>query len=402
MRLVLAMGAALGPGPAPPPAPDTPPPTASAQGPDAETPARRKARAKAAVRRAHGFAEAGDFARALTAFEEAMAILPAAKLHHNIAVCHHQLMLAAPADDPARARHRGAAVRAYQTYLDQADAPDRAAIEQVIADLGGPPEGDDGLGLHIERIDPDDDPPPRLKSEDFRRIDPDDAPRDVAAAPGTGAPRSKRRNGPSGLVGVAFAVDLHSPAALTDNPDAQGLPLVGAIVWGGGLVGRRRATAIGAEVSFASGVGGDRSRYRLAGGHLGVFAGYGWSLGRTRRIALGAGGMLGLVGDSLTRRDAPRSEALCPDTSGDANVVSQRGGILVAARARVGVLLGTRRNHEIALRIAPALGLFNAGSKGDTSATCESDGAATPFQQFGMDEGASLVVITDLGYAARF
>lgn len=361
-----------------------------------------KQRAQDAVRRAHAAAAAGEFDRALAGFEEAMATLPSSKLHHNIAVCHHQLMLGAP-DEPARERHRAAAVDAYLAYLQaHPDAPDRAEIEAVVLSLGGTLPRDDGPALVIERIDPEDGPapPPLLPAESSPaplQAPPSPAPNTPAQPPPTEAQWT-----PAALIGVAFSLGLVEPRALAGNGDVQGLPLYGAGLWAGGFVGKRKRAIVGAEFFWGTGAGGDPTKHGLSGGHIGIFSGYGWTLGANRRLAVGAGGMFALAGNTLVRRDPPGDEATCPVEGGTFDDVSQRGGLVFGARARIGVLLGRRRNHELAWRIAPGLGLYGEGSKGGMADACQGDEAVTPFEQFGLDGGAVFVVNSDLGYAVRF
>ena len=102
----------------------------------------RKAAARKLAEAASAAFAAGDYPAALARFEEAMALRPNPKLHYNLGVCHQRLtrQAAARGDADAEARHADAAIDAFNAYLrDNPDAPDRAAVELLIRDLGGTP-----------------------------------------------------------------------------------------------------------------------------------------------------------------------------------------------------------------------------------------------------------------------
>src|SRR5690606_3204220 len=80
----------------------------------------------------------GDFAGALEAFEQALELRPAPSLHFNIAVCHHNLMLAQKPGSAGYEAERRAAIEAYRRYLDASpDAEDAASVTATIEELGG-------------------------------------------------------------------------------------------------------------------------------------------------------------------------------------------------------------------------------------------------------------------------
>jgi hypothetical protein len=180
------------------------------------------------------------------------------------------------------------------------------------------------------------------------------------------------------------------------------MPMLGLAVRGGAFVGARRRINLGGELALAGQPTGTSARHRLGAGHLGFTLDHGTPLGKKRRFEIGAGGLVALAGQSLRHKGV--SSVACPtsfETEGDREI-SQRGGLLLGGRLTLALLLGPRRNHELALRITPGLGLFARGAKGRRTAAGDAcDDLSTPFEELGMDRPA-LVTTVDLGYAPRF
>lgn len=372
--------------------PPTAEPSTAVDPPKPLSPPSKQARAQAAraVKRGKAAAGAGDYPAAITAFEEAARLDPSPAVSFNLAVCHHASMLAALPEDPVRVVHRDAAIASYRAYLDAApDASDRADVERIIAELTPPPVP----------AAPDDPPvvlgpPPDLRDA-VTRIDPvipdDEAQPKPQPQPPTASTRAHA------YVGPFVPIVLAHLRRLGDTDFVERMPLVGLGLRGGAYVGPRDRIALGGEVAAYGQPSDGAPRHRLLDGHAAATMAFASALGRKRRLVLGGGGALGLFFESLHHRGA--SPLNCP-TSSDGKV-SSRSGLLVGGRFLVGVLLGRRRNHELALRITPALALMGNGKSGapnDGSESCEQ----SPFGEAGLPGGAALVTMIDLGYSPRF
>lgn len=347
------------------------------------------AAAKAAVKRAKAAAGNGDYAAAIVEFERARALEPTPQIHFNIGVCHHALMLAADPASPPHAEHRDAAIAAYRAYLDAAPAADdRDDVERIIAEITPPPP--DGPDPASDAPPPG--PPPALR-EAVTRIDPDppavNTPPPVTTPPPDG--RTPARVGPFLPVVIAHA------RRLGDTELVDRLPLLGLGIRGAAFLGVRERLALGGEFAVYGQPSAARARHRLLDAHVGLTVDYGAPLGRARRFELAGGGLLGFLYESLSRDGA--TELTCPVAP--RGRVAQRGGLLVGGRLSLLLLLGRRRNHELGLRITPALALTGNGSSGDPPAG-EADCDQTPFEAAGLPGGAALVTTVDLGYAPRF
>ena len=351
--------------------------------------------AAAAVKRAKAAARKGDYAAALVDFETASELASSAAIHFNIGVCHHALMLAAGPETPEHASHREAAIAAYRAYLEASPiADDRADVERIITELlptapeDPPPTGDA----------PPPGPPPDLR-EAVTRIDPDqpatektaDEPTAVEPPPPLASSRSPARVGPFTPVVLAHL------GRLGDTDLVERMPLLGLGIRGGVFLGTKARVNLGAEFAAYGQPSDAKRRHRLFDAHVAATVEYGVSLGRARRFQLAGGGMLGFLYESLSRDGT--STLACPaDQSGQ---VARRGGLLLGPRLALLVLLGRRRNHELGLRITPALAVTGNGNSGDPPTgleTCEQ----TPFAEVGLPGGTALVTTVDLGYAPRF
>jgi hypothetical protein len=372
----------------------------------------QRAAAKAAFRDGRQAAADGDYRRALEGFERARALEPSPGIHYNIAVCHHRLMLQADEGTERYDARRQQAIEAYNLYLDAApDADDRATVEDLIVSLGGHPIT--RPRWTIERLDPTPEPSPELRDDDPREPEPEPEPEpdtrvpaDVAPTPTSPEPSTATASTaarlPRARVGVGFVLMLSNMRELSRTGDVETLPMLGLSVRGGAFLGPRRRINLGGEIALAGQTSATEIKHRLNAGHIGVTLDYAHPIGKRRRLEIGGGGLVAVAGQSLRHRGV--SSVTCPtrsDTEGDRDI-STRAGMLLGGRFGLAALLGQRRNHELALRITPGLGLFGAGQKGSQTVMGEScDTAPTPFEEVGMN-GPALVVTVDLGYALRF
>ena len=381
--------------------------TAAAEGPTS-TESTTEPAAKAALRRAREAARARDYATALRHFEEALRLQPSAKLHFNVGVCHHRLMMDHPPGSPAYEQQRGAAVAAYNRYLQAApDAADHAEVSEMIRALGGTPLSEaDPEPWTIELVEPDDVPdPPGLSDDDggseSSSETPADAPTDAVADAPTDAPPKPPPDEPPpprlrGRFGVVLPVVLSNPAELAASDELRPLPGVGLGLRGNAFLGPRRRIALGGELVVTLQPASARTRHRLATSTLGLLLEVRHPLG-DGRFEIGGGGVLGLGTQSLTYRGPDRLRCAA------GREASRRTGLWAGARLYLAALLGPRRNHELSLRLGPGLGAYAAGTRADEDANgnpCTDEPSA--FETFGIDEGAALVVSVDIGYAPRF
>jgi len=364
-------------------------------------PARADREAAAAVKKAKAAARRGDHAAALVEFERASTLAPSAAIHFNIGVCHHALMLAADPASPEHASHRDAAIAAYRAYLDaQPEATDRADVERIITEItppapedpqppadATPPGPPPALREAVTRIDPD---PPMVTKPDPEPMPPPDLPR---------SDRSPARVGPFVPVVLAHL------GRLGDTDRVEQLPMVGLGIRGGAFLGARSRVNLGGELAVYGQPADGKRRHRLLDAHVALTVDYGVTLGKKRRFEIAGGGLVGFLYESLHADGA--TPVQCPKPADGR--VAQRGGLLIGPRLSLLLLLGKRRNHELGLRISPALAVSTQGDQGDPVVDEPNDGmgdstacAQTPFGEVGLPGGAALVTTVDLGYAPRF
>lgn len=348
------------------------------------------AEAAAAVKRAKAAAKKGDHAAALAEFERASALEPSASIHFNIGVCHHALMLARDPAAPEHAAHREAAIAAYRAYLDASpEADDRTDVERIITELTPPAPEDPAPPPDA----PPPGPPPALR-EAVTRIDPDPLPTETPTTvtpPAPAADRSPARVGPY------IPVVLAHLGRVGDTDSVERLPLIGLGIRGGAFLGPRERVNLGAEFAVYGQPSNANVRHRLLDAHLAATVDYGVALGRAKRFEIAGGGIIGFLYESL--HHGGTSTLTCPMAS--QGRVAQRGGLLIGPRLSLLVLLGRRKNHELGLRITPALAVNSNGASGDPPEGV-SDCDQTPFAEAGLPGGAALVTTVDLGYAPRF
>lgn len=347
-------------------------------------------RARAAFAAGKAAAAQEQWAEAIEQFELAMSIRPAASIHYNVAVCHHNLMLAV-AQDPVRAdKERRAAVDAYVAYLDASpDASDRASVQAAIEQLGGRPHDDEWV---IQRIEPDTaTPPPALRDDD---TDTDDGTGGTDTRPVTTGP-PPAADFPLGRIGPFFPMTIASPRDLSRSNVMRTLPGIGLGVRGGAFVTRTRRLNVGGEFMMTGQPVSLSSDVSLVTAALSFVTEYAAPIG-TPKFELGGGAGLGIGVQSLRYRGtAPVS---CPISG---QTLSTRGGLLAQARFVAAGALGNNDRHELALRISPGVAFFSEGARSkDEDMMCPDldDG----YTAVGLGSRAALVVTIDLGYAPRF
>jgi hypothetical protein len=345
----------------------------------------------AAIGRAKAAAGKGDYTTALAEFERARAARPTPQLHFNVAVCHQALMLANAEGTPEREAHRVAAIAAYRAYLDNApDAIDSGDVERIVGELGGdaapstdaPQPGWDSAEL------------PALR-EIVTRIDPEPIAPPPAPTPAP-PPATARAPKVHGRIGPYLPVVLAHMGRIGDSDRVVVAPMLGLGLRGGVFLGARERVNLGGEVAAYGQPSASRTRHTLVGAVLAATLEYGDTVGRKRRFALAGGIIIGPAFESLRRHGG--SDVQCSIDRKDE--ASQRAGVVLGPRLVLALLLGRRRNHELGLRITPALAVFGAGSSGSPplgAAGCEQ----TPFAEVGLPRGAALVTTIDLGYAPR-
>ena len=370
--------------------------TTRTSGPAAAPEEDRRAAAKAAFRAGREAASAGDYETALEGFERARALEPSPGLHYNIAVCHHRLMLRADEGSETHDARRLAAIDAYNLYLASSpDAEDRETVEDLVVSLGGHPVT--RKRWTIERLDPDPAlPSPALREAEEEPIAEEPASIETPPNPPADAPPKPWR--PRARVGPGFVVMLSNMRQLSKQSEVATLPMIGLSLRGGAFVGPQRRINVGGELAVVGQPTGSDARHRLGAGHFGATVDYGHPLGKQRRFEIGVGSLVALTGQTLHHRGT--SSVSCPagSESDTDRQISQRGGLLLGGRLTLALLLGKRRNHELALRITPGLGLYGRGSKTDGE---RCNDLPTPFEELGMGRPA-LVTTVDLGYAPRF
>lgn len=356
---------------------------------------------RGAIDRARAAARAGDYEAALRHYEDALRIQPSAKLHFNLAVCHHRLMMAAPAGSAEHEARRAAAVSAYNEYLRaDPDAPDAEEVAELVRGLGGTPtQSDAPEPWTVDLVEPDAVPePPSLWDANGAG-----APEGTGAATSTDSGPTPRPAPPPGeptlrgRMGGFIPLAITSPAQLADSRELRPLPALGLGVRGNGFLGHRRRIALGGEAAIATQTASARMRHRLTLGWIGVLVETRHPLGRGR-FEIGGGGVVGIGWQTLVYTgDAPQRCA-------SGREASRRGGLWTGARLTLAALLGPRRNHELSLRAGPGLAAFAPGS---VSATKDAEGMScegepSGFERFGLRDGAALSVMVDIGYAPRF
>lgn len=356
------------------------------------------AAATAAIERARAAVRAGDYAAALGHYQGALRLRPSAKLHFNIAVCHHRLMLTQEPGSSAYEQQRAAAVTAYNRYLQAAPgAPDTDEVSELVRALGGTPLVDDPEPWTIELVEPD--AVPEAPSLYDQTEEPATTPTTPTPTEPTPRPPGPTPAGPTlrGRIGPFVPLVLSSPAALARSSELRPLPTLGLGLRGNAFVGQRRRIALGGELALTTQPLSARARHRLGLGWLGVLLEFRHPL-RDGRFEIGGGGVVGLGWQRLVYAgDAPLRCAV------GGREASGRAGLSTGMRLVLAALLGKRKSHELSLRVGPGLAAHGPGSVASEDAEgMPCTGEPSAFETLGLPDGAALSVTVDIGYAPRF
>jgi len=368
--------------------------------------AARKAEASRTVAAAQAAFTAGDHAAALAGFTAAMQLRPASGLHYNIGVCHQRLTREAAArhDPDAEARHASAAIEAFNAYLlARPDASDRAAVEDLVRELGGTPATQARLrdplaGTTTAPTDPPadtatapTDPPadaataPTDPPADAATVTPSTAaPTPSTTAPIPSAPRVRGWFG--ALLGLAAQPQLHGHPGL----DGAYQGLLG--LRGGARLGARHRLELGAQLWIAVPGETRKSNLALSTQALLLDLGHAFPLGKHPRLELSVGGLVGVAREALHLRPGQTPPPCAVQTA--PRLVSARAGGVVGGRLGFAVLVGARRHHELGLHISFAVLGFGQGS---AAAPCEE----RPFAAQSVPRARAMIT-SALGYALRF
>lgn len=372
-------------------------PTAAAPEPDGGQPPdgpqasdeQRKAAAKAEVQAARAAFSRGEYQAAIDHYEAAMAILPAPKLHYNIAVCHQRLSVQAEAAED-RTRERDLAVESYNRYLEQNPrAEDRLEVAEIIRELGGVPvtmpslkplfEGDSEGEAQPQGTDPE--------QPSAEQLEPATNP----PAPQPPSPPKQRPYPSHGRFGFMFAGGYSPMVGTAEAIDAPALFAID--MHGGGFIGPRRRFLLAAHTMLYSGATLSPNGFSFYGYSVGLTGQHTWVFGR-EGVQLSFGGVAALTGQGLSQReDVP--PPLCSLGRG-AQIAARTGG-LVAPRLDLGILLGVRRRGAISLLVQPSFAFFGAGPRGEQ---CSDD--ETPWTVLGVRERWDFQLWAGAGYSFRF
>jgi len=340
----------------------------------------RKAAAKAEVQAARAAFEAGEYRAAVDHYAAALALVPAPKLHFNIAVCHQRLALEAESPEQ-RTRERELAIESYNRYLeDNPDAGDRREVAETVRELGGTPVTMPALKRLFDDADDADD----------EIVEVDEPPVELDGATAS-SPRA-RPYPHHGRFGVMLAGGYSPTMTAARSIDAASM--LALDLHAGGFLGRRRRFLLAAHTLLYSGRG-RRGSDGLAfyGYSMGLLGQQTWVLGR-EAIQLSLGGVVALTGQGLSARDnvAP---GLCSVENG--LQAASRTGAWLAPRFDLGVLVGARRRGMIGLLVQPGFAVVGDGPRG---ALCSA--GETPWTAVGVRRRWQLQLWAGAGFGLRF
>lgn len=370
-----------------------------------ETPAsvddRSREQAKAAAERGQRAFQAGDYAAAIVAFDEANQIRPTPKLDYNIGICHQQLHARARSDgDHAAERtHANAAIDAYNRYLSaRPTAEDRPAVEELIRGLGGTPVT--AATLKPAPKTPADKPPAKPPLDDDPAAEPGDAavaqdpaPSDTSqeqAPAGSPEPTDTSAAPPRGSLVAGLA--LWSIPQMNAHPTVEGASMGALMIRGGAHLGARRWLFVGAGLAVAGG-GNAQAATKLASAAQAFDALVGVQLpvGRAGRLVIPLTGIVGAGRETLrTRANIPRPAC----ASGSGTLAGARWGGRLGARAGVLILLGERRKHGLRIDLD---GVANLYGRGPVAEGC----AESVFQALSVPRARASIGLA-FGYSVRF
>ena len=363
--------------------------------------------AEAAVAKARQATRDRDYAAAIEHFREAMRHRPTAKLQFNIGVCHHRLMVTQSPGSSAYEEHRGAAVEAYNRYLEAAPgASDTKDVVEMIRALGGTPySAEQTEPWSIDLVEPDEVPaPPSFDEGGLPTVEPppSDGPPDPPPEPLPPPTEVRDPNAPltDPRWGLSFSIPvlMFGPGQLGGSDRLVPAPNLGLAVGGNGFLGSNRALWLGGEIGLTGQPISAADRPRLSLFHAGLVLEYHRSLGKQGRAEIGGGGLLSFASQTLLFSGTPRLRCAVSERE-----ASRRNGLAAVARVYAAVLMGKRRNHALTFRLGPGIAVLAPGTvarTGPEGEGCENE--PSPFQDLGVDEGPSLVLSFDVGYSPRF
>ncbi|MFO7565054.1 MAG: hypothetical protein R6X02_20580 [Enhygromyxa sp.] len=367
------------------------PPESDASAADEHDVQQRKAAAKAEVAAARAAFSSGDFQAAIEHYQAAMAILPAPKLHYNIAVCHQRLSLEAAAPED-RTRERDLAIESYNRYLEQNPrAEDRLEVAETIRELGGTPVTMPALKPLFEGGPPDQG---EDEGEDEGEGEGEQTPGDPPSAHPPSDPSPSPRKQPPypahGRFGVMLAGGFSPTMSAAKAVDAPGLFALD--LHAGGFLGRKRQFLLAAQTMLYSGAALRPDGFSFYGYSLGLLGQQTWVVGR-EAAQLSLGGVVALTGQGLNQREEV-PPPLCRIERG-AQIASRSGGVF-APRFDLGILLGLRRRGMLSVLIQPSFAVFGDGPRG------EQCGDETPWTTLGVRRRWQFQLWAGGGYSFRF
>lgn len=354
----------------------------------------------------------GDYATALGHYEKASAIKASPKLHYNIAVCHHRLMISAKGDD-ARVFHNDQAIGAYNRYIEaNPNAPDRHEVAETVRGLGGTPSSSRGLKDAFQGVDDVVDEEDQLEMPDEEAPDdetpdngtpdgekPDD---ETPEGPEEPQPQPIERYHARFYFGPHFGL---IPQMFSNADVAGGGNLLAEFKFSGSL-GKRGANQIGVETGFYIG-GGNADQLTFSSGHILAAYDRDFLPGDKQRWVISVGGALGGGRQAMrTTETAGPPQCAAWESEGrlreDNRLVAARWGGNLGARFNVGLLVGERRMHEINFSVHPLLGVYGRGNEGtlEDGSNCD-EADRFPFERFHVSR-VLVTVFTGFGYAFRF
>lgn len=322
-----------------------------------------------------------------------MQLRPSSKLHYNIGVCHQRLTreAAARGDAQAEAEHASAAIAAFNAYLlARPDASDRAAVEDLVRELGGTPATQARLRDPMAGIPRAPPAPPATEASPSppptHAASPSPSPTNTATTEPGATPSAAPRGWFGAQLGLAAQPQLHGNSGL----DGAYQGLVG--LRGGARLGARHRIELGAQLWIGLPGESNPGKLALSTQALLLDLGHALPLGKHRRLELLTGGIVGLAREALHLRPGQTPPACTVQTA--RRLVSARVGGVVGGRLGFAVLVGARRHHELGMHFTFALHGFGPGS---AAAPCDE----RPFAAQAVPR-ARAVVTGALGYAFRF
>ncbi len=338
--------------------------------------------AKSAVQRGQRAFQAGDYAAAIVAFDEANRLRPTPKLDYNLGICHQRLHASARAagDHDGERLHANAAIDAYNRYLRaRPTAEDRPAVEALVRDLGGTPatsaslkpvpEGPKTIARDEPKTPAEDKTAPTdagdesdqesregaVPSDSSDERANEESPESNGAAP----PAEKRR--PRGALVVGLG--LWSLPQMNNHPTVEASSMGALHLQGGALLGRQRRLFVGAGLAAAGGGNSQaKTKLGLAAQAIDGLVGLHLPVSAAGRLVIPLTGIVGAGREALrTRSDIPRPTCAV----GSDTLVGARWGARLGVRAGVLLLFGEERKHGLSIDLDGIATLYGRGPTAD-------------------------------------